>query len=133
MNAPLALGHRGSWPRRRRLRARFVFRHRDAHTHAIAHHLDRSLLGGVTMDFGVALVEARACGLHRCCGQLLREQAIKWRAQLIALAGVPQVKLAHEPRGGSRHALRRKLLACLGLELMKYALRMLGTDGVERA
>src|SRR4051794_25791737 len=56
MNAPHALGHGGGWPCRRWLRARLKFRHRDAHAHAIAHHLDRALLGGVTMDLRMTLV-----------------------------------------------------------------------------
>src|SRR5262245_12982851 len=46
MNAPLAFGHGSSRLCPCRLRARLVFRHRDSHAYAIAHHLDRTLLGG---------------------------------------------------------------------------------------
>src|SRR5689334_2645897 len=105
MDAALAFRYGRSRLRRRRLCARLVFWHRNAYAQAIAHHLDGLFRRGVAMDLGVALVEACAPLLQRLRRELIREQALKRRAQLIALAGVAQVKLAREPRRRDGHAL----------------------------
>src|SRR5262249_49527388 len=132
MDAALSLRRGNSLLRRCRLRARLVFRHRDAHPHAIAHHLDRALLGGMAVDLRVALIQTLARGLPRMCGPLLPEKAGARRAQLIALAGIAQVKLAYEPCRRGRHAFGLELLARLPLELAENALGVLRRHRVER-
>ena len=60
----------GRGARRRRLLARgWYFGAVDAHAQPIAHQLDRPLPGGMAVDLGVALVEARARGGKRSLGQ----------------------------------------------------------------
>src|SRR6516162_1509686 len=53
-------GVRGGAPRRRRLLARLEFRHRDAQAQPIAHELHRPVLGAVTVNMGMALIETDA-------------------------------------------------------------------------
>ena len=87
----------------------------------------------MAVDLRVALVETLARFGQRVRRQLLREQAVERRAQLVALSGVAQVELAGEARRGRAHALGRKLVARLGFERAENVLGMIGGDLVERA
>ncbi len=82
------------------------------------------------MELRVALVEALARGGER--RQAIRAGSVERRAQLIALAGVAQVELAHETRLRRIEALGRELLARLCFERAENRFRMRGRDLVER-
>src|SRR5262249_16294739 len=71
--------------RRRRGLARLIFWDGDAYTQPIAHYLDRSLLGRVSVDLGVALVEPLPRHSQRRGREPLEEQSLQRRAQLVAL------------------------------------------------
>src|SRR5262249_1769010 len=117
-----------SHSRRRMLLARLVFRDAHAQPQAIAHYLERPLLGGMAVDPGVTIVEPVARGSERGGGEAVGEQSIERRAQLVALAGVAQIELAGESGVRGLQAFGGELPARFVLELPENILGMVGGD-----
>src|SRR5580693_3978314 len=76
----------------------------------------------------MTLVEPRARGHKRFWAQPFGKQSVERRAQLVTLARVAQVELAHEARLRAIHALSVELLARIPFQLSEDALSVIGGE-----